>query len=269
MSLSGKVALVTGAAQGIGRAIALKLAHDGADLALLDMSDGIDDTAAEIGALGRSTATAEADVSDPAAVAAAVQSFVAALGPVDILINNAGVTKNIAPVDRTAAEDWEREIAVNLSGPFNLIHAVVKPMAERGWGRIVNISSVAARGGLHYQAGYSASKSGLLGLTHTVTLEYARYGVTCNAVLPGVVETAAVKAMPDLVKQAAIKTAAARRLGQVEEVADLVGFLASDNAAYITGAEIDIDGGARLMGLSLGSRSEIRDRFSLDVEDES
>ena len=268
MSLSGKVALVTGAAQGIGRAIALKLAHQGADLALLDMSAGVEETAAEIDALGRSTATAQADVSDSQSVDQAVQACVAGLGPIDILINNAGLTKNIAPVDRTKPEDWERELAVNLSGPFNMIHAVVKPMAERGWGRIVNISSVAARGGLHYQAGYSASKSGLLGLTHTVTLEYARFGVTCNAVLPGVIETAAVLAMPELVKQAARKTAAARRLGRVEEVADLVGFLVSENAGYITGAEIDIDGGARLMGLSLGSRSEIRDRFSLDVEED-
>lgn len=266
MSLDGKVALVTGAAQGIGRAIALKLAEDGADLALMDISDDVENTAAEIFELGRKATTAQVDVSDADAVKAGVITLTETLGPIDILVNNAGLTKNIAPVARTDPEGWKREIAVNLSGPFNLINNVVGGMAERGWGRIVNISSVAARGGLHYQAGYSASKSGLLGLTHTVTLEYARFGVTCNAVLPGVTETAAVMAMPAMVIEAATKTAAARRLGKVEEVAHLVGFLASENAAYINGAEIDIDGGSRLLGLSLGSRGEIRDRFSLSEE---
>ncbi|MCP5002066.1 MAG: SDR family oxidoreductase [Hyphomicrobiales bacterium] len=229
----------------------------------MDLSSDVEGTAVDIRKIGCRAATALVDVSRPDEVKESVSTLNRALGPVDILVNNAGLTKNIAPVERITAEDWNREISVNLSGPFNLINAVVGSMGERGWGRIVNISSIAARGGLHYQAGYSASKSGLIGLTHTVTLEYARYGVTCNAVLPGVIETENVKSMPELIKHAAAKTAAARRLGQVEEVAHLVAFLVSENAGYISGAEIDIDGGSRLLCLSLGSRSEIKDRFML------
>ncbi len=264
MSLQGRVALVTGAAQGIGRGIAEKLAADGADLALIDVNAEMAETEAAIRAHGQRVASAAADVSQADAVAAALSALTEALGPIDSLVNNAGLTKNIAPVGRMAHDDWQRELAVNLTGPFNLINALVPGMAERGFGRIVNISSVAARGGLHYQAGYAASKKGLLGLTHNVTLEYARYGVTCNAVLPGIIETEVVKGMPALIRQAAIKASAARRLGRVEEVADLVAFLASDKAGYINGAEIDIDGGSRLLGLSLGSRSEIIDRTTLE-----
>jgi NAD(P)-dependent dehydrogenase (short-subunit alcohol dehydrogenase family) len=266
MALDGKTALVTGAARGIGRAIAIKLAEDGADLALMDLRDEVEDCAADIRAMGREAATSKADVGQADAVVAGVRDLSLKLGAIDILVNNAGLVKNIAPVGQISAEAWGTEISVNLGGPFNLINALVGTMAERGWGRIVNISSVAARGGLHFQAGYSASKCGLLGLTHTVCLEYARHGITCNAVLPGVIETENVKAMPDEVKQAAVKTAAARRLGNVKEVADLVAFLVSENAGYINGAEIDIDGGARLNGLSLGSRKEIRDRFSLGAD---
>lgn len=265
-TVEGKTALVTGAARGIGRAIAMRLAEDGANLALVDISDTVENTAAAVRGLGASAAIALIDVRQSEAVKAGVATLVEALGPIDILVNNAGLVKNVAPVGRITAEAWETEIAVNLGGPFNMINAVVSSMAERGWGRIVNISSVAARGGLHFQAGYSASKSGLLGLTHTVTLEYARHGVTCNAVLPGVIETENVKAMPEEVKQAAIKSAAARRLGQVAEVADLVAFLVSENAGYINGAEIDIDGGSRLNALSLGSRREIKDRFSIEAK---
>ncbi len=263
MGLKGKVALVTGAAQGIGKAIALRLAEDGADLALMDLSDQIEETAGEIRKFGGKVVSQQADISLPQEVEASILKLVDALGPIDILVNNAGLVKNIAPVDRMTSDAWEKEVSVNLSGPFHLIRALVGSMAERGWGRIVNMSSVAARGGLHYQAGYSASKSGLLGLTHTVTLEYARFGVTCNAVLPGLIATKNVLAMPEPIRQAAIKTAAARRLGQVEEVADLVAFLVSEKASYINGAEIDIDGGTRLNSLTLGSQSEIKDRFSI------
>jgi NAD(P)-dependent dehydrogenase (short-subunit alcohol dehydrogenase family) len=255
---SQKTALVTGAARGIGRAIALRLARDGIDLALMDLSADVDICAADVRDLGVKAATRQVDVSDATAVDKAVKEFASELGPINILVNNAGLVKNIAPVGKMAVDAWETELSVNLSGPFNLIRAVVEPMAETGWGRIINISSVAARGGLHYQAGYSASKNGVLGLTHTVTLEYARYGVTCNAILPGVIQTENVKAMPKPIRDSVEAMVPARRMGEVGEVADLVAFLASESAGYISGAEIDIDGGTRLSGLTLGSQSELK-----------
>lgn len=260
MTLRGRTALVTGAARGIGRAIALRLAQEGADLALMDKSEDLEAAAQAVRELGVAAATARVDVSDGAAVSEAAQELSAELGAIGILVNNAGLVKNIAPVGKMTLEAWQTELDVNLGGPFNLIRALVGPMAEAGWGRIINISSVAARGGLHFQAGYSASKNGVLGLTHTVTLEYARYGVTCNAVLPGVIETENVKAMPKAIRESVAAMAPARRLGRVEEVAHLVAFLASDDAAYISGAEIDIDGGTRLNGVTLGSRTELKER---------
>jgi NAD(P)-dependent dehydrogenase (short-subunit alcohol dehydrogenase family) len=258
--VEGRTALVTGAARGIGRAIALRLAQDGADLALMDVSEDVAATAEAVRGLGVKAVTALVDVSDGKGVTVAVGKLVGAIGPIAILVNNAGLVKNIAPVGRMTSEAWERELAVNLGGPFQLMRALIGAMVEAGWGRIVNISSVAARGGLHYQAGYGASKAGLLSLTHTVTLEYARHGITCNAVLPGVIETENVQAMPREIRDSVIAGAPARRLGKVEEVAHLVAFLASKEAGYLSGAEIDIDGGARLCTLTLGSRSELKAR---------
>ena len=260
MSLNGYTALVTGAARGIGKAIALQLARDGANLALLDLSDDLEKSAKDVLVEGNQVVPVKADVSDADAVASAVEEASQSLGGIDILVNNAGLVKNIAPVGRMKAKAWQQELDVNLSGPFNMIQATIGPMVERGWGRIINISSVAARGGLHYQAGYSASKNGLLGLTHTVTLEYARHGITCNAILPGVVETENVGAMPKPVRDTVEAMVPARRMGKVEEVAHLAAFLASDKAAYINGAEIDIDGGTRLNSLTLGSQRELRER---------
>jgi NAD(P)-dependent dehydrogenase (short-subunit alcohol dehydrogenase family) len=259
VTLKGKTALVTGAARGIGRAIARQLAQDGADLVLFDLSEDVEATAQDLRQLGVKAVTALVDVSDAEAVTQAVAETAAATGPINILVNNAGLVKNIAPVGKMKVEAWETELAVNLSGPFNMTRAVINPMAEAGWGRIINISSVAARGGLHFQAGYSASKNGVLGLTHTVTLEYTRYGITCNAILPGVIQTENVKAMPAPIRASVEAMVPARRMGEVGEVAHLVAFLASDNAGYISGAEIDIDGGTRLNNLTLGSQAELRE----------
>ena len=258
MPLTGQTALVSGAARGIGRAITLRLARDGADVALIDINPAIEETVTLVRALGRKAVAARVDIADATAVRGAVARIAADLGSVDLLVNNAGIVKNIASVEKMTDEAWDQEIGVNLTGAFNLVRACVGPMAERGFGRIVNISSVAARGGLARQVGYSATKAGLLGLTHTVALEYARKGVTCNAVLPGMVETENVKAMPQEIREAAIAATPVRRFGEPEEIAALVAFLCGGEAGYITGAEIDISGGGHLNTLVLGSRRDAR-----------
>lgn len=258
MMLRGRVALVTGAARGIGRAIAMTLAEHGADVGLIDIGDCAQ-TLAEVRTYGRRGHAVRADVSNADAVATAVAAMIAELGAIDLLVNNAGIVANIAPLARMRPTAWQREIGVNLTGAFNLVQATIEPMAERGFGRIVNISSVAARGGLFNQAGYAATKAGLLGLTHTITLEYARYGVTCNAVLPGLIGTENVLAMPAEIRDHAVAQTPARRLGKPEEIAQLVAFLCSDAAAFINGAEIDASGGGHLNTVVLGSRKQLRE----------
>ena len=257
MMLQGKVALITGATRGIGKATALVLGEAGADIGLVDILPEVEHTAAAVAATGRRTATAVCDIADPAQVHAAVESIRASVGPIDILVNNAGIVNNIAPLARMTHEAWERELAVNLSGAFNVIREVIGGMAARKWGRIINVSSVAALGGLHNQAGYAASKAGLIGLTKTVTLEYGRAGITCNAVLPGLIGTELVSAMPAEIRNAAVAATPARRLGSTTEVGQLIAFLASDAAGFINGAEITIDGGLRLNTSSLASRREL------------
>ena len=257
MPLHEKVALVTGAARGIGRVTAQVLAEHGADVAVIDLQATVEATAAAIRGLGRRSVAEVIDIADPGQVHAALERIRRDLGAVDILVNNAGIVTNIAPLERMTQEAWQRELAVNLSAAFTLIQAVLGPMAMRRWGRIINISSVAALGGLHRQIGYAASKAGLLGLTKTVTLEYARSGITCNAVLPGLIATEMASAMPEEIREAAIAATPARRLGEMHEVAQLIAFLASEHAGFINGAEIPIDGGIRLNASSLGSRREV------------
>lgn len=260
MSHPHRIALVSGAARGIGRAIALRLARDGCDVGLVDINPAMEETAELVRAAGRKALAVRADISKSADARAAAKQIADALGAIDLLVNNAGIVDNIAGVEKMTDEAWEKEIGVNLTGAFNLVRAVVGPMAARGFGRIVNISSVAARGGLSRQVGYSATKAGLLGLTHTVALEYARKGVTCNAVLPGMVETENVKAMPQEIRDEAIARTPVRRFGAPEEIAALVAFLCGDEAGYITGAEIDISGGGHLNTLVLGSRKDASGR---------
>ena len=264
MRLKGRTIIVTGAGGGIGRAISARLAAEGASLALFDLAASVDETAAQVGeavaASGARLMTAQVDVADPGSVRAGVALARERIGPVSGLVNNAGLTANVAPIDRMGDEQWAREIGVNLTGPFNLIREVLPEMVAQGWGRIVNITSVAARGGLFRQAGYSASKSGLLGLTRNVTLEYADKGITCNAVLPGLIETPTVAKMPAPITDFALSMTPARRLGQPEEIAALVAFLCSDESAYVNGAEIDVDGGGRLCPMVLGSLREVEAR---------
>jgi len=258
MQLEGRTALITGAARGIGRVTARLLADAGADVGLVDVDPGVEEAAADIRKPGRRAASATLDIADPAAVGAGVAKLREALGEIDVLVSNAGIVNHIAPLTRMTHEGWERELAVNLTGAFNLIQALLPPMIERRFGRIIVISSGAARGGLHHQAAYAASKAGLIGLAQTVSLEQARHGITCNVILPGLIETEMVRAMPAELRDAAVARTPAHRLGRMEEVGQLIAFLVSDAASFINGAEIDIDGGMRLNTGSLGSRREVR-----------
>jgi NAD(P)-dependent dehydrogenase (short-subunit alcohol dehydrogenase family) len=262
MKLEGKVALVTGAAGGIGRAIVRRLAREGAALALLDRDAAVDEVAQELAAQGIRVAAVRADVSSAGEVQRAVTELAGRLGPIDCLVNNAGLTSIVAPLAKMSDEQWASDLGVNLSGPFHLIRAVLPAMVQRRWGRIVNISSMAARAGLYRQAGYSASKAGLLGLTRNVALEHAADGISCNAVLPGLIETPAVARLPPPVMDHAMSLTPARRTGRTDEVAALVAFLCSEDAGYLNGAEIDIDGGSHLCPVVLGSVREVEARRS-------
>jgi NAD(P)-dependent dehydrogenase (short-subunit alcohol dehydrogenase family) len=258
MTLDDKVAIVTGAARGIGKATALGLAEAGADVAVFDVRPEVEETAAAIGELGRRSTAQIVDIVDPGAVGAAVETVSEGLGEADILANVAGIVANIAPLASMDPKAWSREIDVNLSGAFHMIQATIGAMVARRWGRIVNVSSVAARGGLSHQVAYSASKSGLLGLARNVAIEHGADGVTCNTILPGFVETETVKAMPGGLRDGLLSLTPVGRFGAVEEVAALIRFLCGADSGYINGAEIDIDGGFRLCPVSLASRTAFR-----------
>lgn len=263
MSLEGKVALITGAARGIGRASALVLAKNGAHVAVADILPDVEKTAEAVRRVGRRSVAVRFDISDPSQVREGVSVVRKEIGDVEILVNNAGIVNNIAPLTRMTHEAWEREIAVNLGGAFNMIKETIGPMIERKWGRIINIASVAASGGLHRQVAYASSKAGLLGLTMTVTLEHARDGITCNAILPGLIGTELVERMPKEIVRNALANIPSRRIGRTEEIGHLIAFLASDEAAYINGAAIPVDGGMALNTGSLGSRKEIQETEAL------
>ncbi|HUI26893.1 MAG TPA: SDR family NAD(P)-dependent oxidoreductase [Candidatus Kryptonia bacterium] len=262
LSLHGKVALVTGAARGIGRAITLELARAGATLAVGDVhlakyrgeryyrlsrrisgSDEDVPTAEAATQLGARAMAVEFDVADENQVQQAVARIGDELGAIDVLVNNAGIVNNMAPIATMAREAWDRELAVNLSGAFSCIQACVPRMAERGWGRVINISSVAAETPDARQPAYAASKAGVLALTKTVAKEYGGRGVTCNAVLPGLIATPLVMSMPDALRAAMVRNVPAGRLGATAEIAAVVAFLAGPAASFVNGAAIPVDGG--------------------------
>jgi acetoacetyl-CoA reductase len=222
-------ALVTGAARGIGRAIAERLRADGFEVVTLDRDPGCD---------------LQVDLAGDA---------LPELGDVDACVSNAAIVDTIAPAHRMTPEQWEGDLAVNLSGAFRVVQACLPGMRERGYGRIVVISSGAAVGGLPGQVAYAASKAGLLGMVKTIAAENVRKGITANAVLPGMVATEKVRAMPAEVLERVESVLPAGRMAESEEVAALVAFLASREAGYVTGQQIGIDGGLGLNTLSLGN----------------
>jgi 3-oxoacyl-[acyl-carrier protein] reductase len=255
LTRKGGVAIVTGGARGIGRVTARLLAESGADVGVVDLTEAAE-TLADIRRIGRRGEAVVADVSNADAAARAVRTIAASLGDPLTLVSAAAITTNIAPVSAMPPEAWERELAVNLTGAFNMVRAVLPGMLGAGWGRVVLVSSVAATRGLGLQGAYAASKAGLVALAKTLALENARHGVTANAILPGLIGSEAVIAMPSEILDAAMRRIPARRLGAMEEIGWLASFLASDQAAYINGAELVVDGGLSLSTVTLGSRRE-------------
>jgi 3-oxoacyl-[acyl-carrier protein] reductase len=270
IDISGRVALVTGGSRGLGRADALTLARAGADVVVADLlveselSEETDaygalatvarqqgmvhteETVAEIRDLGRRALAVRCDVTDRAQVETAVARTVEELGSVDILINNAGTLDHAAQFHRQSPELWERDLQVNLTGAFNCAQAVWPHMKERGWGRIVNMASVAGTLGGFGQASYSTTKAGLLGLTKTLAMEGGRHGITCNAIVPGVIGTEAFNMANAAMNERIVNRTVLKRPGDPQEIANTVAFLCSDLASYITGIELNVSGGVEL-----------------------
>ncbi len=243
VDLSGQVAIVTGASQGIGRAIAETLAANGATVALVARSVAkLDDVAAAIRAAGGNAETFPCDVSKAENVSAVVEAIVAKLGRVDILVNNAGVTRDTL-LPRMSDEEWDEVLSTNLRGPFLFMRAVSRPMMQQRYGRIVNVSSVSGLIGNPGQANYSASKAGLVGLTRTVAKELAGRKVTVNAVAPGFIASDMTAALGPLLMDEVKKRVPAKRLGEAWEIADAVLFLAAPSSGYLTAQVVTVDGG--------------------------
>jgi len=247
MTLSGRVALITGASQGIGRACALKLASHGAAVALAARNQQkLSDLAAEIGAAGGKAECFTMDVSDEEQIKSGIKSAIAQFGKIDILVNNAGITHDQL-VMRMKRADWDSVLQTNLTSAYLCIQQVISSMLKQRWGRIINVSSVFGQMGQAGQANYSASKAGLIGLTMAIAREVASRNITCNAVAPGFIETAMTAGLAEDFKQEAVKHIPLGRVGSADDVANAVAFLASDDASYITGQVLAVNGGM-LMG---------------------
>jgi 3-oxoacyl-[acyl-carrier protein] reductase len=270
IDLSGRVALVTGGSRGLGREDALTLARAGADVAIADIlveselseetdawgslatvarAQGLvhtESTADEIRAMGRRALALKCDVTDREQVAAAVERTVEELGSVDILVNNAATLDHVGQFHHQSPELWERDLRVNLTGSFNCAQAVWPQMKEREWGRIVNMASVAGTLGGFGQASYSTTKAGVLGLTRTLAMEGGRHGITCNAIVPGVIGTEAFNMANPVMNERIVARTVLKRPGEPQDIANAIAFLCSDLAAYITGVGLYVSGGVEL-----------------------
>jgi 3-oxoacyl-[acyl-carrier protein] reductase len=247
MSLADRVALVTGASQGIGRACALKLASQGASVAVAARNqEKLHELMREISAAGGKAAAFPMDVAEEEQIKSACKAVLAQFGKVDILVNNAGITRDQL-VMRMKRADWDAVLNTNLTSAYLCIQQVISSMLKQRWGRIINVASVFGQTGQAGQANYAASKAGLIGLTMAIAREVGSRSITCNAVAPGFIETAMTAGLSDDFKQNAVKMIPLGRVGTPAEVANAVAFLASEEAAYITGHVLNVNGGM-LMG---------------------
>jgi 3-oxoacyl-[acyl-carrier protein] reductase len=246
--LEGRVALVTGGAQGIGRAIAEELAAAGARLALADVNEAkLAETVAELKAQGIDATAFTVNVSSEESIEAGAKAILEKFGKVEILVNNAGITRDNLML-RMKRADWDLVLNINLTGAFLLTQALLSPMLKNRWGRIVSIASVVGRAGQAGQVNYAASKAGLIGLTRSLAREVASRGITVNAVAPGFIETPMTAVLSDEQTKAMLATVPLGRRGTPKDVAQAVKFLASDAASYITGHVLDVNGGMFMGG---------------------
>lgn len=248
-SLEGKTALVTGGSRGIGKAVALALASRGADVGLTCFTGCkfAEDVQSQIRDMGRRAMYFSHDVGNPEEVAKLAAEAADALGNIDILINNAGINRDRS-FKKMSQDMWDAVIAVDLTGVFTVTKQFIDGMAERGWGRVINISSIVGEVGNFGQANYSAAKAGVIGLTKTLAREYARKGVTVNAVAPGFIKTRMMQGIPEKALDAVVNMTPVGRLGEAHEVAAGVAFLASPAASFVTGHVLDINGGMAMGG---------------------
>jgi len=270
--LRGKVALVTGASRGLGRADALALAAAGADVVITDIlmeSDAgaaetaekygllsrhmqstgtvfAERTADEIRAMGRRTAAYKMDVTDTAEVKRVMEQAVSEFGSVDILVNNAATLDHVAQLEKQREELWQRDLQVNLTGSFNCCRAVWPHMKKQGWGRIINMASVAGTLGGYGQSSYATTKAGILGLTRSLAIEGARYNITANAIIPGIINTEAFGSIDPGMRDRMVDRTAFKRPGEPDDIANAIVFLVSDLAKYITGVGLNVSGGIEL-----------------------
>ena len=248
LDLTGKTALVTGGSRGIGKAIVLRLARQGADVAFSyrGNTDAANATAAEVESLGRRALAVQADAKEQQGAETLVKAVLEAFGKIDILVNNAGITRDDL-IMRMKAEDWTDVLETNLFGAFWALKACTRPMLKAKGGRIVNITSVSGQAGQTGQANYSAAKAGLIGLTKATARELASRTITCNAVAPGFVLTELTRDLPEALQAQITAATPLGRFGTTEEIANAVAFLASDEAAFITGQVLAVDGGLVMM----------------------